>query len=176
MPRVLDACAMIAALVKTEPGAEEIRRILRDDKGQCYAHFLNVSEVYKEYLDRHDAPAAKNALLDLVVMGIQFDGTVTIEMAANIAERRKQFKMSFADACGVAFAKHLNADFVTGDGEFEGLSQVEPDLITFYNPPAAKTKLSPEDELREQVRRCEERLRTARRKLELFEQGKSNGN
>ena len=45
---ILDACAMIAFL-RGEAGAEVVAEILRDPGDQCFAHAINLCEVYYDF-------------------------------------------------------------------------------------------------------------------------------
>lgn len=45
MNNILDACAMIAYL-RGEPGGEVVDRLLQDPAEVCFAHVLNLCEVY----------------------------------------------------------------------------------------------------------------------------------
>ena len=54
MNRVLDACAMIAFL-RGEPGADVVRAILHNPSDACYAHAINLCEVYYDFVRAADA-------------------------------------------------------------------------------------------------------------------------
>jgi hypothetical protein len=66
---VLDACAMIAYL-KGEPGGPVVMSLLRDPDASCYAHSVNLCEVYYDFLRRSDPRTARRALNDLSSDGV----------------------------------------------------------------------------------------------------------
>lgn len=69
MNYVLDACAMLAYL-KGEPGAQVVAALLTDPAHVCYAHALNLCEVYYDFIRRSDEPTARQAIADLLADGI----------------------------------------------------------------------------------------------------------
>src|SRR5208282_2396833 len=70
MNRVLDACAMIAFL-RDEPGAEFVQTILTHPTDRCFAHAVNLCEVYYDFLRSSDARTARMAIEDLQRVGIR---------------------------------------------------------------------------------------------------------
>ena len=66
MPNVLDASAMLA-LVQNEPGAAAVRLALAVPGDRCFAHYVNLCEVYYARARQHgedDAEAAIRFLID----------------------------------------------------------------------------------------------------------------
>jgi uncharacterized protein with PIN domain len=55
----LDASAMVAYL-RSEPGADLVRQILRDTTHTCYAHAVNLCEVYYGFARALGEPAAQS--------------------------------------------------------------------------------------------------------------------
>lgn len=73
MNRVLDACAMIAFL-RDEPGADFVESILTDPADRCFAHAVNLCEVYYDFLRSSDIRTARAAVEDLERIGIRGRG------------------------------------------------------------------------------------------------------
>jgi len=70
MNRVLDACAMIAFL-RAETDSEVVRQILRDPADHCYAHVVNLCEVYYDFARSIDSSTGRAALRDLSLAGVR---------------------------------------------------------------------------------------------------------
>jgi PIN domain nuclease of toxin-antitoxin system len=66
---ILDACAMIAYL-QDEPGSEVVAGLLSDPAETCYAHAVNLCEVYYDFLRNSDEPGARQAIRDLDADGL----------------------------------------------------------------------------------------------------------
>ena len=60
---VLDASAMIAYL-RDEPGAGIVAEALLDPESQCYAHALNLCEVFYDFHRASGQPEALRAISD----------------------------------------------------------------------------------------------------------------
>lgn len=63
---VLDACAMIAYL-RGEPSADVVERVLIDRS--CFAHSINLCEVFYDFHRAGGENAATSAINDLRIMG-----------------------------------------------------------------------------------------------------------
>lgn len=74
---VLDASAIVAYLRK-EPGAQVVNDVIVDARNQCYAHALNLCEVYYEAIKRGGLIMAEQSMKDLFALGVvernDFDG------------------------------------------------------------------------------------------------------
>jgi PIN domain nuclease of toxin-antitoxin system len=58
---VFDACAMIAYL-RGEPGTDVVREILHDPANHCFAHAINLCEVYYDFVRTADIKTARAAI------------------------------------------------------------------------------------------------------------------
>ena len=65
---VLDGNAMIAFL-RGEPGADVVRLLLRDGANTCFAHAINLCEVYYDFHRAAGGQAATAAIQDLINAG-----------------------------------------------------------------------------------------------------------
>src|SRR5688500_8661345 len=99
---VLDASAMIAYL-RGEQGAEVVREALADLANQCFAHAINLCEVYYGgYRERGEA-GAQEMIQDVYTTGVKlrddFDSSFWQEVGRYKADLRR---VSLADCCCVA--------------------------------------------------------------------------
>lgn len=125
---VLDSSAMIAYL-NDESGADAVEQFLEGDEA-VYAHAINLCEVFYDVLrSKKTLAAAENAISILKADGIiernDMDGAFWRDIATLIAARRTQAphpskprekpRLALGDACGLALARRLNAEFATAD-------------------------------------------------------------
>jgi PIN domain nuclease of toxin-antitoxin system len=118
---VIDASALIAFL-RDEPGADAVENAL-SIRGTCFAHALNLCEVYYDFWRASNQNVAEAAITELTLIGIEersdMDSRFWREVGRLKAVHRK---VSLADCCALALAKKLGADLVTADRhEFEPL-------------------------------------------------------
>jgi PIN domain nuclease of toxin-antitoxin system len=132
MNRILDACAMIAFL-KDEPGAEAVHAILRDPSSNCFAHSVNLCEVYCNFLRTNNRPAARHALRDLTRIGVRTRRDMGKDLWLRVGELKHTVrKISLADCFALALAEKLDADVVTSDHqEFDPIVAANLARVTF---------------------------------------------
>ncbi len=120
---VLDACAMIA-LYCDEPGAEIVWDCLSESGSQCFAHSINLFEVFYDIHRRTGEVTAKQAIDDLLALGIseRTDLERTLwEEAGNLKAIRK--RIAPPDCFGIVLTRKLNGQFVTSDhGELDAIA------------------------------------------------------
>jgi predicted nucleic acid-binding protein len=123
-PVVFDSHALLK-LLRDEPGAEEVEKILteaarRDEP----AHMTEVNYAEVQYIVRRkDGEAAWQTIArELVAAPIQFHVADRV-LADSAADLKTRFKISLADAFAAALAKEENAELVTGDREFKQLAR-----------------------------------------------------
>ncbi|MFO0951848.1 MAG: type II toxin-antitoxin system VapC family toxin [Isosphaeraceae bacterium] len=121
MNYVLDACAMIAYL-GGEAGSSVVESILLDPASRCYAHALNLCEVYYHVLRRSDEPTAQQAMQDLFADGVVEQTDMDRPFWEQVGRNKARGKISLADCVCLALAQKLSAQLVTSDhAEFDPL-------------------------------------------------------
>jgi PIN domain nuclease of toxin-antitoxin system len=127
---VLDASALIAFL-RDETGADVVENAL-SGQGKCYAHALNLCEVYYDFFRASNQPVAEAAISDLLGLGIEDRTDMDSEFWRDVgALKAVHRRVSLADCCALALARRLEARLVTADRhEFEplfaaGIGQIE---------------------------------------------------
>ena len=122
MNYVLDACAMIAFL-RGEPGAEVVRDLLHEPLASCYAHAINLCEVYYGFIRAANAKTARQAIGDLGAVGIQTRRDISGKFWMRVGELKGKIrKISLADCFAVELSRQLEAEVVTSDHrEFDPL-------------------------------------------------------
>ncbi len=111
---VFDASALVA-LIKGETGFEVVRDLLRDNPGECFAHAINVCEVFYPVLRAEGLETAKQVVVDLAAIGLQTCEDMDAAFWQSAAGNKAAYSMSLADAFCVALAQRLNANLVTSD-------------------------------------------------------------
>ncbi len=121
MNHVLDACAMLAYL-SGEKGSEVVEALLADPAEVCYAHAVNLCEVYYDFLRRSDEHIAREAVADLLAVGIIERRDLSRRFWQAVGAHKARGRISLADCFCIALAQRLSADLVTSDRrEFEPL-------------------------------------------------------
>ncbi len=118
---VLDACAMIAYLRK-EAGAEVVESLLIEKKSACYAHALNICEVYYDFMRVNDESLAQAAIADIEAAGVVIIDTFERELWQLAGQLKARNRLSIADCVALALAKRMQAELVTSDHhEFDNI-------------------------------------------------------
>lgn len=116
MIRVFDSSALIA-LLRNEPGMLVAQRLLGDNPGACYAHAINVCEVYYDFARTDGGPVARQVINDLQTQTgliIRTDMDTDFWQSAGLL-KATLMRVSLADCLGLALAERLDAEFVTAD-------------------------------------------------------------
>lgn len=116
----LDSYAIIEYLSGNEKFAPYV------DGGNWVTSILNLVEVYYAGLRDQSEAYADRAYLAFRPGMIDIDDEdVKAAMATRLRLRARDLKPSYADALGYEMAKRVGAKFLTGDGVFQGLPDVE---------------------------------------------------
>ena len=119
---IIDASAMIAYL-RGEPGGQLVRDVLGNTANQCFAHAINLCEVYYEFHRAEGEAVAGEAMRDLQAAGIarREDIAPSFCQAAGTLKAVRR-RISLADCFAVALAKTLSGTLLTSDHhEFDPL-------------------------------------------------------
>jgi PIN domain nuclease of toxin-antitoxin system len=120
---ILDASAMIA-YAGAEPGGDVVARVLSDPIATCYAHAINVFEVYYQERRGSGEDSAQIAIQELQFHGVEIRDDLDRafwEDAGRIKADRS--RVSIADCFGIALARRLGGQFLTADhGELDALA------------------------------------------------------
>lgn len=118
---VLDACALIA-LLRNEPGCEEVRSLLVDSDTLCFIHAVNLCEVYYDCLRSYDETQAEQMLIDLSGCGLLLREDMDAGFWKKAGQLKAQGRISLADAFAVTLAEREKAILITSDHhEFDPL-------------------------------------------------------
>ncbi len=107
------------AYLNNESGADVVEDLLTDPGRHCYAHAVNVCEVYYQVLRKQGQAIADASVQKL----LSFDIDIREEMKEAFWRRVGQNKVSFTLALGdcfcLALAQHLGGEVVTSDHQFD---------------------------------------------------------
>ena len=121
MDKALDACAMLAYL-QQEAGGELVANTLNDTTVSCYAHAVNMVEVYYHYLRVFDEAAASKAITALKNDGVIAREDLDEDFWKSVANLKARGRISLADCFCIALAQRLGGEVVTTDHhEFDAL-------------------------------------------------------
>ena len=98
MSTVIDASALIAFL-RDEPGADVVESVLaRPD--QCYAHALNLCEVYYDFFRASNQDVAEEAIPALLGLGIEERADMDSQFWRDVGGLKAVHRrVSLADCC-----------------------------------------------------------------------------
>lgn len=112
------------AFLRGEPGADAVAEILLDPESQCYAHSLNLCEVFYDFERAGNRQDALQAVLDLAILGVIEDASLApaVWQAAGTLKARLR-RVSLADCFALELAERLEATILTADHhEFDVLA------------------------------------------------------
>jgi PIN domain nuclease of toxin-antitoxin system len=116
---VLDSSAMMAFL-RAEPGGDVVRGLLGDPANTCFAHVINLFEVFYLLHRRVGEPAAQSALDDLRAASVVQRDDMDAPFWQQAGRLKSQHStaahpLAAADCFGLALAQRTGAEFVTAD-------------------------------------------------------------
>ena len=121
MNYAFDACAMIAYL-HGEPGATVVASMLADRTAVCYAHAINLLEVYYDLIRRSDERTARQALRILAADGVVERRDMNKRFLRRVAQLKARGRISLADCFCIVLAQVVSGEVVTSDHhEFDAL-------------------------------------------------------
>jgi PIN domain nuclease of toxin-antitoxin system len=137
MPSVLDASAILA-LVQNEPGAAEVLAALGTPGNICYAHQVNLIEVFYARARQVDEECARNELGFLVqTAGIMPFTDPDPEFGWEVGRLRalitsERLAASLADCFCIATARAFGCELLTADKrEFEPIAALDLCQVRF---------------------------------------------
>lgn len=129
--KILDSSAMIAYLRK-EKGADVVKQILTDPTVECYAHAINLCEVYYDALRVGGVTEAEKSMQDLFALKVIERNDFDEAFWKEVAHLKANHRASLADFCAVVLANRLNGTFLTADHhEFDKIAQDKVCSIQF---------------------------------------------
>ncbi len=129
--KILDSSAMIAYLRKEE-GAAVVEQILIEPTIDCYAHAINLCEVYYDALRVGGAVEAEKFMQDLLAFKVIERNDFDESFWKEVAHLKAVHRASLADFCAVVLANRLNGVFLTADHhEFDKIAQDKVCSIEF---------------------------------------------
>ena len=112
----------MVAYLAGEPGALVVDTLLNDAKALCYAHSVNLCEVFYDSLRTTDEHQARQALEDLYSAGVIERRDLSRSFWQSVGKLKARGRISLADCFGLALAQHLGGEIVTSDHhEFDPL-------------------------------------------------------
>ena|SRR2546421_5766933 len=128
---VLDACAMIA-LLRTEIGEDIVWNHLSNPNNACFAHAINLCEVYYDFRrDSGEAPADE-AIRDLKDLGVIERTDLDEAFWKDAGTLKAGGGISLPDCLAVALTNRLGGTLLTSDHrEFDPVAAAGVCPITF---------------------------------------------
>jgi PIN domain nuclease of toxin-antitoxin system len=116
---ILDTCAMLAYL-RGESGGAVVRGMLQDSSCVCYAHSVNLCEVYYQMMRRSDESTVREGIEDLFADGVIERPDMGRTFWERVGSHKARGRIALADCFCLALAQELSGQVVTSDhGEFD---------------------------------------------------------
>jgi predicted nucleic acid-binding protein len=130
---VLDASALIA-YVRGETGSDVVRQGLRDAANTCYAHALNLCEVYYDHARVAGETTAATEIRELQAAGLIFREDLDVAFWQEAGRYKAAHRrVSLADCFGITLARRVDGELVTGDHrEFDPLVPLGLCRVRFF--------------------------------------------
>lgn len=129
---VLDSTAMIAFLTN-EPGAEVIEDILTEPGAICLAHAINLCEIWYQAFRQSGEAVADQTVNTLGSIGIATRADFDTAFWREAGKLKGSYRMSLADALGLALALRVGGEFITSDHhELDPVAATGLYSITFF--------------------------------------------
>lgn len=120
------------AYLNSEPWAAIVDGMLKDTTEQCFAHSINLCEVYYDVLRAADELTADHAIQDLLDAGVIERNEMDQALWREAGKIKSRGRISIADAFCAALAQRLGVEAVTSDRrEFEPLERAGVCLVKF---------------------------------------------
>lgn len=121
MRYVLDTCAIIS-LIRNEDGASIVRQALEMENNICFAHAVNLCEVYFDCLRCHGNAPAETLLTNLIEAGLMIRDDMDVDFWKAAGNLKAKGRICLADCFAVALSAREDAVLLTSDHhEFEPL-------------------------------------------------------
>lgn len=105
-----------------EPGAAVVEGLLHDKRFTCYAHSVNLCEVYYLMIRRSDPATARESIEDLFADGVVERADLGRHFWEKVGDHKAGGKIALPDCFCLALAQEISGQVVTSDhGEFDPL-------------------------------------------------------
>ena len=111
---IFDASVMVAYL-NGEPGAKVVETLLADPNAECYAHSINLCEVYYDAIRRTDVRRARAMIADLRAASVVERKVMNRRFWQRVGEHKARGKISLPDCFCISLAQELGGEVVTSD-------------------------------------------------------------
>jgi predicted nucleic acid-binding protein len=110
------------AYLKDEPGADVVEAVLQDGTSFCYAHSVNLCEVYYLVVRESGEPGARQVIDALLADGLIERPDMGRTFWERVGSHKARGKIALADCFCLALAQKVSGQVVTSDhAEFEPL-------------------------------------------------------
>lgn len=128
---VLDACAMIAYL-RDEAGADVVEAAMLDPTYQCFAHCINLCEVFYTFHRDGGDGAAVGAINDLFTMAVVERDDADQSFWQDVGRLKSSGRISIADCFALTLASRVGGSLLTSDHhELDRIASLGVYNITF---------------------------------------------
>jgi PIN domain nuclease of toxin-antitoxin system len=110
------------AYLEGEPGGAVVAALLADPNSVCYAHSMNLCEVYYQGIRHKGIPATQAAIGSLYADGVMERRDMSRPFWQRVGQHKARGRISLPDCFCISLAQELGGEVVTSDhGEFDPL-------------------------------------------------------
>jgi predicted nucleic acid-binding protein len=121
------------AFLRGEPGADVVEGLLLDPDSSCFAHAVNLCELFYDFRRAESEDAAQRALSTLASLNVICREDMDSTFWQDIGRLKADHRISLADCFCIALARRLSAELVTSDHrEFDPLVPLALCTIRFF--------------------------------------------
>jgi len=103
------------AYLRNEAGAEAVENAISSSESRCYAHSVNLCEVYYDFYKAGGSSAAEQAIEDLMLLGIIEKDKLDKDFWQSVGKLKAENKASLADCFAIATANQIRGTVLTSD-------------------------------------------------------------
>ena len=112
----------MVAYLEGEPGGAVVAALLAAPNAVCYAHSINLCEVYYQGIRRNGIAAAQAAIASLYTDGVIERRDMSRQFWQRVGEHKARGRISLPDCFCISLAQELSGEVVTSDHhEFDPL-------------------------------------------------------
>src|SRR5579862_7625308 len=105
----------MVAYLTGEPGASEVENLLSDPDNLCFAHAINLCEVFYGTLRATDERTAREAISTLTSDGVIVRRDMNSKFWRGVGRLKSRGRISLADCFCIALAHEIDGEVVTSD-------------------------------------------------------------
>lgn len=115
----------MVAYLTNEPGEQVVAALLTNPSAKCYAHSINLCEVYYTLIRKTNVPRARQGIISLYADGVIERRDMSRRFWRSVGQLKARGGIALPDCFCITLAQELGGEVVTADhAEFDPLVPV----------------------------------------------------